>query len=108
VNDQAANRYAPASYRGRVAVIRPKRYFTGLDSPSFGWDQLIGEGLEVHELPVYPKGMLVEPFCRPLAELVTRCLNASSEAPGASSEHSSRRTDVLAFSSLDDGILQGQ
>lgn len=78
LNDEAAFRYVPAPYNGRVAVIKPKRYFAGLDSESFGWGELAGDGLEVHEVTVYPKGMLVEPFCRSLADIVKRCLaNAS-------------------------------
>jgi hypothetical protein len=30
--------------------------------------------LEVYELPVYPKGMLVEPFCQTLAGTLQNCL----------------------------------
>lgn len=74
VNDEAAMRYNPLLYGGRVAVIRPKGSFAGLASPSLGWDQTVASGLEVHQLPVYPKGMLVEPFCQVLAETVKQCL----------------------------------
>jgi hypothetical protein len=74
VNDQAAFQYVPKVYSGRVAVIMPKRYFAGLRSPTFGWGGLVHEGPEVHEVPEYPKGMLVEPFCRSLAGIVKRCL----------------------------------
>jgi hypothetical protein len=49
-------------------IIRPHGHFTGLTSPSLGWDQIVRNGLEIHELPVFPKGMLVEPFCRSLAD----------------------------------------
>lgn len=73
-NDQAAARYVPKVYEGRVAVIRPKGNFLGLSSPTLGWDEIVPNGLEIHELPVRPKGMLVEPFSRLLAETLNLCL----------------------------------
>jgi hypothetical protein len=57
-----------------VAVIRPKGSFLGLSSSTLGWERVIRNGLEIYELPVYPKGMLVEPFCRTLAETLQNCL----------------------------------
>jgi hypothetical protein len=57
-----------------VAVIRPKEYFLGFTDPKYGWDQVVNEGLEIYELPVYPKGMLVDPFCRSLAMTLTTLL----------------------------------
>jgi amino acid adenylation domain-containing protein len=74
MNDEASLRYVPSPYEGRVAVILPKGSFLGLDSPTLGWEGVIRNGLEVYELPVYPKGMLVEPFCRTLAETLQNCL----------------------------------
>jgi amino acid adenylation domain-containing protein len=68
MNDQAALRYVPQPYDGRVAVIRPKGHFLGLADATLGWREVVPHGLEVHQLPVYPKGILVEPFCRLLAE----------------------------------------
>jgi thioesterase domain-containing protein len=74
INDEAVMSYLPAPYDGRVVVIRPKAYFSGLTSPSLGWDQVVRGGPEIHELPVYPKGMLIEPFCRSLGETLKQCL----------------------------------
>ena len=74
VNDQAALRYVPQPYDGRVAVIRPKGHFLGLTDASLGWREVVPHGLEVHQLPVYPKGILVEPFCRLLAKTMKSCL----------------------------------
>lgn len=74
VNDQAALRYRPQPYAGRVAVIRPTGHFSGLASESLGWSEIARHDLEVHQLPVYPKGMLVEPFSRLLAETLKLCL----------------------------------
>ena len=66
VNDQAAAYYLPKPYDAKVALIRPKGHFIGYDSPTLGWDKMIND-LEVHQLSVFPKGMLIEPFCRELA-----------------------------------------
>jgi thioesterase domain-containing protein len=79
-NDRASLGYTPTSYRGRVALIRPKVYFAGLNSPTFGWDRVVGDGLEIREIPVYPRGMLVEPFCQALAETVKLCLASADES----------------------------
>lgn len=79
-NDRASLGYTPTSYRGRVALIRPKVYFAGLNDPAFGWDRVVGDGLEIREIPVYPRGMLVEPFCQALADTVKLCLDAANES----------------------------
>jgi amino acid adenylation domain-containing protein len=74
VNDQAALRYVPQPYDGRVAVIRTKGDFLGFSDPSLGWSEIARHHLEVHQLPVYAKGMLAEPFCRLSAETLKLCL----------------------------------
>jgi len=58
--------------------MRPKRFFAGLDGVTLGWGELVRGDLEVHEVAVYPRGMLVEPFCRSLADAVKRCLAGRS------------------------------
>ncbi|OLC28222.1 MAG: hypothetical protein AUH28_19260 [Acidobacteria bacterium 13_1_40CM_56_16] len=73
-NDKALDRYVPRPYGGRVTVIREKGHFLGHSSPTMGWDKIVPEGLEIRELPLRPKGLLVEPFCRLLAKTVTSCL----------------------------------
>jgi amino acid adenylation domain-containing protein len=79
-NDRASLGYTPTPYRGRVALIRPRIYFAGLNDPTFGWDRVVGGGLEIREIPVYPRGMLVEPFCHSLAETVKFCLVGAGES----------------------------
>jgi len=74
VNDHAAMQYVPRPYSGRVAVIRPKGSFWGLDHPSLGWGEVVRDGLEIREIPVYPKGMLIEPFVQMLAAELKVCL----------------------------------
>ena len=73
-NDQANFDYVPQLYKGRVAVIRPKGCFVGETDPSLGWSNIIPNGLEIYDLPVYPRGILIEPFCRVLAQSLKLCL----------------------------------
>jgi amino acid adenylation domain-containing protein len=67
-NDRAALHYVPRAYTGAVAVVRPRGNFLGFKDEQLGWSQVVCRDLQVHQLDVYPKGMLVEPFCRSLAE----------------------------------------
>ncbi len=68
INDNANNEYVPKSYPGHVTVFKPKKYFTGLNDSSFGWRELVKGGVQVCELDVSPRGMLVEPFVKDLAQ----------------------------------------
>jgi hypothetical protein len=77
VNDRAAVTYIPKPYEGRLAVIRPRGHFVGFGSQTLGWEGFARGGLTVHEIPAFPKGMLVDPFSRRLAEAVTACLSRS-------------------------------
>jgi hypothetical protein len=81
-NDQASQKYVPGPYEGRVALIQSKGSIAGLGSPSPNWEPYVVGGLEVHELPVYPKGMLIEPFCRSLAQILNQLL-AGRDVEGA-------------------------
>jgi thioesterase domain-containing protein/acyl carrier protein len=74
INDEAMFKYVPKPYSGRVAVIRPKGHFWGLSDPSLGWRGVVRDGLDVREIPVYSKGILVEPFVQTLAEELKVCL----------------------------------
>jgi amino acid adenylation domain-containing protein len=79
VNEQAAMQYEPKAYCGRVVLIRPKGSFWGLNDPASGWGEVIRDGLLVREIPVYPKGLLVEPFVKMLAEELTVYLRGAHE-----------------------------
>ena len=73
-NEKAAYDYLPKTYSGRVVVFRPKVHFLGQNDPEFGWGEVVQNGLSVRQLPVYPKGMLVEPYVRILAKELKVCL----------------------------------
>ena len=63
-----------------MALIRSKGYFVGFADPAFGWGDVVRGGLEIHELPIRPKGMLIEPFCKMLAQTLTQCLRGESQS----------------------------
>ena len=44
-----------------------------------GWENLAKEGVEDHVLPVYPAGMLVEPFVEKLAAELKACIRKAIE-----------------------------
>ena len=71
INDQAAANYKPKAYPGRIVQFSPRKEYKQYIGPELGWDKLSGEGLEIIRLPVFPAGMLVEPFVRVLAEKLT-------------------------------------
>lgn len=68
LNDKAALEYVPKPYNGKVVVFTPQEMFKNFNDESFGWGKLVGDNLKIVELPIYPKGMLVEPFVVNLAE----------------------------------------
>ena len=72
INDRAADNYLPRLYGGRVAVIRSKGILRGWQAPRSDGKAWFEGRLEVHELPVYPRGMLVDPFSRGLQKLLGR------------------------------------
>ena len=68
VNDKAFLDYTPRRYPGKLTLFRPQRFFLGAEDPRFGWDGMAAGGIDVVELPVNPRGMLVEPFVQLLAD----------------------------------------
>jgi thioesterase domain-containing protein/acyl carrier protein len=76
-NDFATWNYEPKSYPGAVTDIRPKTQYRVFDRPGVKWDQLAKGGVEVVVLPVYPAGMLLEPFVRHLAVALRRSMDAA-------------------------------
>jgi thioesterase domain-containing protein len=76
-NDQAAYKYVPKPYSGKVTQFLPIREYVHHKGPELGWESIANAGLETYTLPVYPAGMLVEPFVRLLAEKLTICINTA-------------------------------
>lgn len=85
-NDQACWDYIAKPFPGVVTDIRPAKQYRIYNKPDLKWDQLSLGGQQVLCLPVYPAGMLVEPFVEHLAAALkmsidaamTRCASAVS------------------------------
>lgn len=73
-NEAAHHAYVPRPYAGKAVLFRPLSHYTGYRDPLFGWGSIVRGGVEVHTLPVHPRGMLVQPFVRDLARGLERLL----------------------------------
>jgi thioesterase domain-containing protein/acyl carrier protein len=78
-NDQASLNYIPKPYPGTIADFRPKKQYRMLTKPGAKWDELALGGQDVIVLPVYPAGMLVEPFVKHLATALRKAMDAAIE-----------------------------
>ena len=67
-NDRASSQYVPKPYSGVVTDFRPLKQYRMFDNPDAKWEHLALQGQEVVTLPVYPAGMLVEPYVKHLAQ----------------------------------------
>jgi thioesterase domain-containing protein len=74
-NDLAAGNYVPRSYPGAVTDFRPARQYRVLDKPDLKWDRLAKGGQTVIVVPGYPAVMLLEPYVRDLAAMLTTCID---------------------------------
>ncbi len=87
VNDRASRDYVPQYYSGKATVFKPCKAYRGYEDPSLGWGNGLVHDIEVIELPVFPAGMLIEPFVQELAQRLRRCLDdASAVAPAATAK----------------------
>ena len=68
INDRACVVYQAKPYDGVVTDFRPMRQYAKYRPAENDWNRLALGGLEIMTLPVYPAGMLLEPFVKHLAE----------------------------------------
>jgi phthiocerol/phenolphthiocerol synthesis type-I polyketide synthase E len=66
-NDRAAWNYVPRPYPGTLLDFRPAKQYRVFSKPDLKWERLALEGQTTIVLPVYPAGMLSEPFVERLA-----------------------------------------
>jgi thioesterase domain-containing protein/acyl carrier protein len=76
-NDRACFAYKPKVYGGRITNFRPMKQYSLFDQPAAKWDALAEGGQEIIVLPVYPAGMLNEPFVRHLAAALQTSIDAA-------------------------------
>lgn len=66
INDRAALNYTPQSYSEVITDFRPTKQYSIYKGSDMKWQNL-SRSQEVVTLPVFPAGMLVEPFVKHLA-----------------------------------------
>jgi phthiocerol/phenolphthiocerol synthesis type-I polyketide synthase E len=76
-NDQACFDYKPKAYAGRLTNFRPIKQYSLFDQPAAKWDTLAEAGQEIVVLPVYPAGMLNEPFVQHLASALRKSIDSA-------------------------------
>lgn len=73
-NDHAALTYVPQPYRGSVTDFRPLKQYRLFNRPDAKWNCLAQGGQQIVVLPVYPAGMLLEPFVKHLAAALEKSI----------------------------------
>ncbi len=76
-NDHACFIYKPQPFPGVVTDFRPLKQYRVFDRPGTKWSDLAQGGEQVVVLPVYPAGMLVEPFVTHLATALKKSIDAA-------------------------------
>jgi phthiocerol/phenolphthiocerol synthesis type-I polyketide synthase E len=82
-NDRACQNYVPRPYPGLVTDFRPLKQYRAFNRPDAKWDRLAQGGLEIVVLPLYPAGMLVEPFVQHLAAALEKAIDDGIRKCGA-------------------------
>jgi phthiocerol/phenolphthiocerol synthesis type-I polyketide synthase E len=76
-NDRACFEYKPKPYSGKLTNFRPMKQYSLFDQPGAKWDSLVEGGQEIVVLPVYPAGMLNEPFVQHLASALRKSIDST-------------------------------
>ena len=76
-NDRACLIYVPKPFAGVVTDFRPSKQYRMFNLPNLKWEQLAQRGQQIVNLPVYPAGMLVEPFVQHLAKSLRSAIDAA-------------------------------
>lgn len=82
-NDRACLSYKPQRFHGKVTDFRPMKQYRIYDRPDVKWDRLADGGEHVVVLPVYPAGMLVEPFVEHMAAALREAIDGAVSASAA-------------------------
>ena len=81
-NHEAQAAYQPVPYDGRITLFRPKVHYREFNDPYFGWEGLAMQGVQIVEMPNYPRGSLNQPFVDILARRLTAEIEKTLHAPG--------------------------
>jgi non-ribosomal peptide synthetase component F/thioesterase domain-containing protein len=79
ITDRAAVKYIAKPYPGRITDFRPLKQYSKYFGSDIYWDSLAGGGYDIVTLPVYPAGMLLEPFVKQLAAELKVCMDKAMD-----------------------------
>jgi amino acid adenylation domain-containing protein len=80
-NHQAQAAYQPVPYDGRITLFKPKVHYREFNDRHFGWENLAMQGVQIVEMPNYPRGSLNEPFVNVLARRLKAEIEKTLHAP---------------------------
>lgn len=83
-NDIASLQYVPKPFAGEITDFRPLKQYSLFKGSDLKWDQLALGGQRVFLLPVYPAGMLVEPFVSQMAIALREAIDEAQKKSGGS------------------------
>jgi thioesterase domain-containing protein/acyl carrier protein len=75
INDKAQMDYTPETYSGKTVLLRPRVSYSAEPDPDFGWKDLINGEFKVYNLDLAPRGMLIEPFVKETAAIISNELS---------------------------------
>ena len=78
INDRAILSYVPRPYPGVVTDFRPLKQYARYLGTEVHWDRLARDGQRIATVPVYPAGMLLEPFVKHLAAALRAAIDEAS------------------------------
>lgn len=78
IYDRASEDYTPKSLDAHLVLFKPKQSYGGKVDTFFGWQNYV-PNITLIELPVYPAGMLIEPFVAQLANHIERQLTLAED-----------------------------
>ena len=76
-NDSAALSYVPRPYGGEITEYRPMKQYARYAGEKVKWSRLALGGHKIVNLPVYPAGMLLEPFVEYLAAALVKSIDGA-------------------------------
>jgi phthiocerol/phenolphthiocerol synthesis type-I polyketide synthase E len=79
-NERAPFHYDPGNYPGRITNFLPVKEYASNKYPGMDWESVAAGGVETHVLPIYPAGMMVEPFVEQTAAQVRDCIDRVLES----------------------------
>jgi non-ribosomal peptide synthetase component F/thioesterase domain-containing protein/NRPS condensation-like uncharacterized protein len=90
ITDRASVRYVARPYPGVITDFRPMRQYTKYLGPDVYWGNLARGGHETVVLPVYPAGMLLEPFVKHLAAALKMAMDKAIQQMSLSDQNHQR------------------